>query len=82
MMLVDEQVKITRQEAMLQLGVNSRTTMNDYCNCLGLPVGLRWFTEKEFSELKDLRAWCERGGRKKDYFKFKARNSPSLATTG
>ncbi len=80
MMLVD-QVKITRQEAMLQLGVNSRTTMNDYCNCLGLPAGLRWFTEEEFCELKKIRAWCERGGRKKDYFKYKERNSLSLATT-
>lgn len=63
--------RYTRAETMKALGICSRTTLNDYCNKLGILRGLRYFTQEEFEQLQELRVWCERGGRKADYLKYR-----------
>jgi len=58
--------RVTRTEAMRELGV-SRKTLRDYCNQLGIPLRLPWFTPNEYAWLCDLREWVRLGGRKEDY---------------
>lgn len=62
---------------MTKLGIRSRTTLTDYCNLLSIPPGVRYFTQGEFEQLQQLRAWCERGRRKGDYHNH--RGKPAVA---
>lgn len=68
--IINKQTTITRQQAMLKLGIRSRTTLTDGGNRLGLVRGLHYFTQEDFTQLQALRTWCERGGRKDDYAKY------------
>lgn len=61
----------SRAAAIAKLGISSRTTLTDYCNLLGIPPGVHYFTSEEFQKLQGLRAWCKRGGRKSDYLRSK-----------
>lgn len=58
----------SRAVAIAKLSI-SRTTLTDYCNLLGIPPGIHYFTAEEFQQLQELRAWCKRGGRKGDFLK-------------
>jgi hypothetical protein len=70
-MSIPVQAGITRAEALKKLGLNSRTTLTNYCNALGIPHGLHSFTDEEFQHLIDLRAWRLRGGRISDFLKLR-----------
>jgi hypothetical protein len=65
----------SRATAIAKLGIRSRTTLTDYCNLLGIPPGVHYFTTEEFQQLQRLRAWCKRGGRKGDYLRSKRANA-------
>ena len=59
----------SRAAAIAKLDIRSRTTLTDYCNLLGIPPGVHYFTAEEFQQLQELRFWCKRGGRKGDFLK-------------
>lgn len=67
----------SRAYTMVALGIRSRSTLTDYCNLIGIPPGVHDFTQEEFDQLKELRAWCKRGRRKGDYHNH--RGKPAVA---
>lgn len=57
----------TREKTLTKLGLRSRTTLVKYCQTLGIPKGLHYFTEQEFEQMKVLKNWRDRGGRFADF---------------
>jgi hypothetical protein len=55
--------RTTRSEAQQKLGIRSRTTLNSYCNALGIPCGLRYFMPDQYERLANLRDWVLQGYR-------------------
>ncbi len=64
--LKQQEIFCTRAEALVKLRL-CKTSLNNYCNALGIPCGLRYFTESEFQRLVDLRAWTLRGCKISDF---------------
>jgi hypothetical protein len=61
------EVEIPRKRFYEKTQIQSPTTLNSYCRWLGIPPGLRYFSQKQYDLLIDLWNWCRKGGRYLDY---------------